>query len=719
MERDAATSTITSSSSTEDAGVSNNDGDDQTQATGDTSLDGNHGSSRPVTSETRDSDTTSDSASDDRNSSNDAGALPRPPDVSPIAALVASLLPGPPDVDCNTQNPCEAGGCLLDSNPCDGSFTVAVATDLDVLVGCTSVSGDLMIHAAELTTLTALQSLVTIGGNLTITGSDALTDLAGLDGLLSVAGDVSIGDSDAGNANLTSLGGLEQLSFVGGTIRIANNPVLQRLDGFALAEHQGSLLVYDNPTLLGLEALASLTCLGMFTLNDSPVANLDGLENLEQLGGLRLSFLPELANIDSLERLQWIPGVVELYSLDALTNAGGLGNLVGVGSLFLDECPLLQSYADFSSLTVVREDLWCYFGSFAGLSNLRAVGGKLRLEANGSVGGLDSIEMVGYLSLNGDIDLSGLTPGILFGEMSISYNSTIEDLSALENVWVAEGLYLTANINLRTLDGFRHTDGYLIGLSLFSNNALTDLTALSGIRAFYDQIVMWGNESLQTFAGLDSVEYIENRIIIQDNAPFADLSLGLESLRSFDGWLVVEDDFDFRWLPQLESVGTLSLASDNFSDLTAFSHILVQRGLWVSQNQGLLSLDGLHHDGTLEDAVHLEDTTSLASLEALRGVTSIGELEIVGNATLTNVDGLDDLTSIGTQLTIEANPALTTLEGLAHLTTLLTAPQANSTVVAITGNASLPQCAATALAARLVDATHVLIADNYTNGVCL
>lgn len=671
-------------------------------------------------SETRITSGTPSRESATTNATDDASALPHPPDVSPIAALVQSLLPGPPEVTCNTQNPCEAGNCVFDTNPCDGSFTVEVATDLDLLAGCTSVSGDLSISAPELTTLSALQSLVTVGGNLTITGSDALTNLGGLDALMSVAGDVTIGALDEGNATLVDLGGLEQLGFVGGVVRVASNPALQTLAGFELEEHQNWLILQSNAGLLDIENLASLTCLGMFTLHDSPlVTHLGGLENLEQLGRLRLSFSPVLNNLDALQELQWIPGMVELYGLDSLSSLRGLGGLVGVGSLLVNECPQLQSYSGLDSLTVVRDDLWCYFDSFAGLGHLRAVGGDLNLERNGgTVEGLDAIEMVRYLSLNGDIDLGGLRPGTLFGGMNISFNATIDDLRALENVHVSEGLYLTANTNLRTLDGFRHTDEFLLGLGLFNNPALTDLSALGGVRAFYDQIVIWGNESLVDFTGLDSVEHIGNRLIIRDTAPFTnDGSVGLESLKTFDGWLIVDTGFDVRWIPQLESTGTLSFQSDSLTDLTAFSRILVKRGLWVNQNQNLLSLDGLSHDGVLEDEVHLDQTPLLTNLDALRGVTFIGELYISANAALTNLEGLNDLESIGSRLTIADNARLENLDGLVGLTSIVNEPQTESAVVSITDNSSLPQCAAAGLVARL-DPARGVASGNDEAGIC-
>ena len=59
------------------------------------------------------------------------------------------------------------------------------ASDFDALSGCTEITGNLTIEFCDdaLTSLSGLESLTSVGGNLTIEWNEYLTSLAGLDNL--------------------------------------------------------------------------------------------------------------------------------------------------------------------------------------------------------------------------------------------------------------------------------------------------------------------------------------------------------------------------------------------------------------------------------------------------------------------------------------------------------------------------------------------------------
>ena len=61
---------------------------------------------------------------------------------------------------------------------------------------------------------------------------------------------------------------------------------------------------------------------------------------------------------------------------------------------------------------------------------------------------------------------------------------------------------------------------------------------------------------------------------------------------------------------------------------------------------------------------------ALTNLDGLESLTSVGDLRIVGNAALTNVDGLESLTTVSSSLSIVDNDALTNIDGLASLTSV-------------------------------------------------
>jgi len=79
-----------------------------------------------------------------------------------------------------------------------------------------------------LTSLTGLENLTSIGGNLKIDGNDALISLTGLDKLTSIGGDLWIRFNDA----LSDLSGLDNVTSINkGDLKIVNNDFLISISG--------------------------------------------------------------------------------------------------------------------------------------------------------------------------------------------------------------------------------------------------------------------------------------------------------------------------------------------------------------------------------------------------------------------------------------------------------------------------------------------------------
>ena len=69
-----------------------------------------------------------------------------------------------------------------------GAFTIDMQSDVAVLAGYTSISGNLRIDCPSCTDLSELICLTSVGGDLWIYDSDALTNLEGLRGITSEGG---------------------------------------------------------------------------------------------------------------------------------------------------------------------------------------------------------------------------------------------------------------------------------------------------------------------------------------------------------------------------------------------------------------------------------------------------------------------------------------------------------------------------------------------------
>jgi hypothetical protein len=99
--------------------------------------------------------------------------------------------------------------------------------------GLLSIAGDLEIKLSrKLKTLSGLDQLNLIGGQLYIYSCDSLVNLSGLGNVTSVGGDLELISNDA----LENLTGLESLNSIGGRLSISQNQSLQNIQGLGNIE---------------------------------------------------------------------------------------------------------------------------------------------------------------------------------------------------------------------------------------------------------------------------------------------------------------------------------------------------------------------------------------------------------------------------------------------------------------------------------------------------
>ena len=93
--------------------------------------------------------------------------------------------------------------------------------------------------------------------------------------------------------------------------------------------------------------------------------------------------------------------------------------------------------------------------------------------------------------------------------------------------------------------------------------------------------------------------------------------------------------------------------------------------LTVDASYSLTNLDGLANLTSVGGGLYIYDNSSLTNLNGLANLTSVeGFLYIRASYSLTNLDGLASLTSVGGDLYIYDNASLTNLDGLANLTSV-------------------------------------------------
>ncbi len=156
----------------------------------------------------------------------------------------------------------------------------------------TTVVGNLIIEESipgNITDLTPLSTLTSVGGTLNIRFNTALTSLAGLNALTSVGGILQI----SSNTGLISLAGLDNLTSLGGDLSIHSNSVLTSLAGLdPLISVSGNLIITDNYGLTSLSGLDALTSVGgyLYIRFNFDLLSLTGLDALTSVGGFLYIF---------------------------------------------------------------------------------------------------------------------------------------------------------------------------------------------------------------------------------------------------------------------------------------------------------------------------------------------------------------------------------------------------------------------------------------------
>ncbi|MCF0040673.1 T9SS type A sorting domain-containing protein [Dyadobacter fanqingshengii] len=449
---------------------------------------------------------------------------------------------------------------------------------------CTNLPGDLTITGADIDDLSNLVTLTNVGGNLLINGNPLLENVTGLNNIVAVGGDLEITENEA----LVSLEALSNVAQVDGSLIIGDNDLLTDLAGLTSIHDIGvDLIIGANDLLTTLSPL---------------VINSVGRD-------LQLGFNEALVNLAGLENISTVPGFVEIIGNITLVNLSGLNGLTSIGE---------DLYIDFNDNLV----------SLEGLENLKSIDSDLYMEENSSLVSLAGLE--GLNTIGDDIEIdyhdalvdlkgfSGLTS--VGGALILQNNFGLESLDGLEGITsFGEEILLSFNPFLQNLDGLSGVKSIgPLGFASFLCFSLTDITGLSALESIDGDMIIVGNSSLISLAGLEKLESIGDgtSLIIASNPQ-------LEDMRALSG---------------LTTVGTLI----------------------VDDNEVLTSLAGLNNLVTVTDSLSVSANALLENLDGLENLKTIGgSVTVIQNSLLASLSGLGKLESIGgAYLWISENPEL-------------------------------------------------------------
>jgi hypothetical protein len=148
---------------------------------------------------------------------------------------------------------------------------------------CKKLEGFVQIHGEDISNLDSLTGIDTINGSLHVCGNNNLSSLNGLNNLKYIRDDLALGYWECGNnPDLTSLSGLNKLTSVGRAMLIMWNDGLIDLEGLdSLISVGYSLQIVENASLKSLEGINKLYSVSELDIgyNDS-LLSLDGLQGL-------------------------------------------------------------------------------------------------------------------------------------------------------------------------------------------------------------------------------------------------------------------------------------------------------------------------------------------------------------------------------------------------------------------------------------------------------
>lgn len=297
-----------------------------------------------------------------------------------------------------------------------------------------------------------------------------------------------------------------------------------------------------------------------------------------------------------------------------------------------------QNYTEITGDLTIAYDInhpeWERPHNLDKLSSLSTIGGSLfiyGLEKLSSTDGLANITSVGA-----DIEIIG---------------SKMTSLTFLKGIKVYNGSFTLSRVgSLQSLNGLENCTKINGNLTINFNSNLTDIDALMNLSSIEGHLNIDYNEVLPNLNGLGGLTEVGRFLQIARNDMLIDIS-GLHSLEKVK-WI-----FAIHHCPLLTNINGLD-------------KLLQVEGVEIIENEALINLDGLQHvmsNQGIQEKLIIRNNNSLINIDILELITDMSDLiEIRGNESLKNLNGLDNLKTIGF-LDIGNNKGLTEIAGLNNL----------------------------------------------------
>ena len=207
-------------------------------------------------------------------------------------------------------------------------------------------------------------------------------------------------------------------------------------------------------------------------------------------------------------------------------------------------------------------------------------------------------------------------------------------------------------------------NGRLTINSSFNPDPILDLSNLSHIRRISAELLIENNPSLTTLIGLSGIEYVGNTLLVYNNWALLNLN-GLENLDTIGGRLEIKSNRELLHVDGLSGLKYIGndlrmFENESLLNLHGFQSLtFIGRDLYVHDHDELTDVTGLSNVTSPIRDLGMSFNRKLKTLEGLNGITVITRDVGIEQAGYENVNGLDNLHTVGRDLEIMLNTKLT------------------------------------------------------------
>ncbi|HET6722099.1 MAG TPA: hypothetical protein VFH07_05090, partial [Chitinophagaceae bacterium] len=327
-----------------------------------------------------------------------------------------------------------------------------------------------------------------------------------------------------------------------------------QVDAFNFTSVTGDLILF-SPSIINLNGLSELQTIGgNFEISTTGITNVDPLSNLQSANSMLIRGNALLTNLNGFSGLTSVPRGFHFQNNSTLTNFDGLLSVTGtIEGIEISNCPM-TNLNGFTSILDITGFIELESNPF--LANVDGLAGLQGADV------VNSIEIISNPLLQNINGLSSITDA---GAIEITGNQILSNLDGLANVETATDIVIRQNPALTGVDGLSGIQLLTGSLWIRSNSSLTNINGLTNLTSIGKELLIDFNGNLTNIDGLSNLTKITNvqklgaNVIIHGNAKLINLN-GLQNLTEIANDLKITNNqvlVDFCGLSKLFDEGTI------------------------------------------------------------------------------------------------------------------------------------------------------------------